>query len=92
MIRIARNAEVQLQVSHLIPRCDHEGSLRCVEVVEEARARGQDIAFDMHTRLYGTTMLSTLLAALGADRGKRRRAASISPARTAARASRPIRA
>ncbi len=61
VIRIARAAEVQLQVSHLIPRCDHAGSLRCVEVVDEARARGQDIAFDMHTRLYGTTMLSTLL-------------------------------
>jgi len=61
VIRIARNAEVQLQVSHLIPRCDHKGSMRCVEVVEEARARGQHIAFDMHTRLYGTTMLSTLL-------------------------------
>jgi N-acyl-D-aspartate/D-glutamate deacylase len=61
VIRIARNAEVQLQVSHLIPRCDHRGSLRCVEVVDEARAKGQDIAFDMHTRLYGTTMLSTLL-------------------------------
>ena len=38
-IRIARNAEVQLQVSHLIPRCDHKGSLRCVEVVDQARAR-----------------------------------------------------
>ena len=61
VIRIARAAEVKLQVSHLIPRCDHAGSLRCVEVVDEARARGQDIAFDMHTRLYGTTMLSTLL-------------------------------
>jgi N-acyl-D-amino-acid deacylase len=61
VIRIARKAEVRLQVSHLIPRCGHEGSLRCVEVVDEARAGGQDIAFDMHTRLYGTTMLSTLL-------------------------------
>ena len=61
VIRIARNAEVKLQVSHLIPRCGHEGSLRCVDAVDEARARGQDIAFDMHTRLYGTTMLSTLL-------------------------------
>src|SRR2546423_1522918 len=61
VIRIARKADVQLQVSHLIPRCDHAGSMRCVEVVDEACARGQDIAFDMHTRLYGTTMLSTLL-------------------------------
>jgi N-acyl-D-aspartate/D-glutamate deacylase len=61
VLRIARRAEVRLQVSHLLPRCGHEGSLRCVEIVDEARACGQDVAFDMHTRLYGTTMLSTLL-------------------------------
>jgi N-acyl-D-amino-acid deacylase len=60
-IRIARAAAVKLQVSHLIPRGGEAASFRCVEVVEEARASGQDIAFDMHTRLYGTTMLSTLL-------------------------------
>lgn len=61
VLRIGRRAEVRLQVSHLIPRCGHEGSLRCVEIVDEARAAGQDVAFDMHTRLHGTTMLSTLL-------------------------------
>lgn len=61
VLRIARHAEVRLQVSHLIPRCGHEGSLRCVELVDDARASGQDVAFDMHTRLHGTTMLSTLL-------------------------------
>ena len=61
VLRIGRSAEVRLQVSHLIPRCGREGSLRCVEVVDEARAAGQDVAFDMHTRLHGTTMLSTLL-------------------------------
>lgn len=61
VVRIARTAEVRLQVSHLIPRCGYEDSYRCVEVVDEARARGQDISFDMHTRLHGTTMLSTLL-------------------------------
>jgi N-acyl-D-aspartate/D-glutamate deacylase len=72
VIRIARNAEVKLQVSHLIPRCDHAGSLRCVEVVDEARARGQDIAFDMHTRLYGTTMLSTLLPPWALTNGSER--------------------
>lgn len=60
-IRIARTAEVKLQVSHLIPRSGEAASFRCVEAVEAARACGQDIAFDMHTRLYGTTMLSTLL-------------------------------
>jgi N-acyl-D-aspartate/D-glutamate deacylase len=61
VLRIGRRAEVRLQVSHLIPRCGHEGSIRCVEIVDEARASGQDVAFDMHTRLHGTTMLSTLL-------------------------------
>jgi N-acyl-D-amino-acid deacylase len=60
-IRIAREAEVKLQVSHLMPRSGDVESRRCLDAVEEARARGQDIAFDMHTRLYGTTMLSTLL-------------------------------
>ena len=92
VIRIARNAEVQLQVSHLIPRCDHKGSLRCVEVVDEARARGQDIAFDMHTRLYGTTMLSTLLPPWALTEGSDGVRRASRRARTAAPASRPIRA
>jgi len=60
-IRTAREAEVRLQVSHLMPRSGDAICERCVEVVDDARASGQDIAFDMHTRLYGTTMLSTLL-------------------------------
>ena len=60
-IRTARAAEVRLQVSHLMPRSGDAESQRCLDVVEAARAKGQDIAFDMHTRLYGTTMLSTLL-------------------------------
>lgn len=61
VLRIGNRAEVRLQVSHLIPRCGREGSIRCVEIVDSARASGQDVAFDMHTRLHGTTMLSTLL-------------------------------
>jgi len=60
-IRTARAAEVRLQVSHLMPRSGDDESRRCLDAVEAAQARGQDIAFDMHTRLYGTTMLSTLL-------------------------------
>ncbi|MEJ0037991.1 MAG: amidohydrolase family protein [Gammaproteobacteria bacterium] len=60
-IRTARDAEVRLQVSHLMPRSGDTICEQCVEVVDAARARGQDISFDMHTRLYGTTMLSTLL-------------------------------
>jgi N-acyl-D-amino-acid deacylase len=60
-VQIARDAEVKLQVSHLMPRSGDLESRRCLDVVEGAHAQGQDIAFDMHTRLYGTTMLSTLL-------------------------------
>lgn len=61
VIEIAREAEVRLQVSHLMPRSGDDECRRCLEVVERAQGHGQDIAFDMHTRLYGTTMLSTLL-------------------------------
>jgi N-acyl-D-amino-acid deacylase len=34
---------------------------RAVEAVEQAADRGLDVAFDMHTRLYGTTYLNTIL-------------------------------
>jgi N-acyl-D-aspartate/D-glutamate deacylase len=61
VIHIARAAQVRLQVSHLMPRSGDEECQRCLELVESANAAGQPIAFDMHTRLYGTTMLSTLL-------------------------------
>ena len=68
-IRIAREAEVKLQVSHLMPRSGDIESRQCLDAVEEARAQGQDIAFDMHTRLYGTTMLSTLLPPWSLEHG-----------------------
>lgn len=68
-VRTARDAEVRLQVSHLMPRSGDAICQQCVEVVDSARARGQDIAFDMHTRLYGTTMLSTLLPPWVFDEG-----------------------
>src|SRR5579872_3012710 len=61
VIHIARTAEVRLQVSHLMPRSGDEECGRCLDLVEAAADSGQPIAFDMHTRLYGTTMLSTLL-------------------------------
>ena len=60
-VRTARNAEVRLQVSHLLPRADRDECARCVEVVDRALARGDDLAFDMHTRRYGTTYLSTVI-------------------------------
>jgi N-acyl-D-aspartate/D-glutamate deacylase len=60
-IQIARKAQVRLQVSHLIPRSGEVEGQACVELVEAARDDAVPIAFDMHTRRYGTTMLSTLL-------------------------------
>jgi N-acyl-D-amino-acid deacylase len=60
-IHTARDAEVRLQVSHLMPRSGDHICRQCLELVEQAHDQGQDIGFDMHTRLFGTTMLSTLL-------------------------------
>jgi N-acyl-D-amino-acid deacylase len=60
---------VRLQVSHLVPRNGIEESRRCIELVETARGKGQDVAFDMHTRTFGLTNLYAALPAwaLGAD-------------------------
>lgn len=69
-VRTARNAAVRLQVSHLLPRAGRDECERCVEVVERALARGDDLAFDMHTRLYGTTYLSTVIPPWAMEGGK----------------------
>ncbi|MBV8914350.1 MAG: amidohydrolase family protein, partial [Acetobacteraceae bacterium] len=68
-IRTAARAEVRLQVSHLLPRSGLEDGRRAIELVEAARAHGQDVAFDMHTRLYGTTFLSALLPSWAREGG-----------------------
>ena len=60
-IRTARNAGIRLQVSHLAPRSGPEQTNRCIDLVDAARAAGDDIAFDMHTRLYGLTFLYAML-------------------------------
>ncbi len=60
-IRTARTAGVRLQVSHLAPRSGPEHTARCVDAVDAARAAGDDVAFDMHTRLYGLTFLYAML-------------------------------
>ena len=60
-IRTARNAGVKLQVSHLAPRSGADQTSRCMDLVDSARAAGDDIAFDMHTRLYGLTFLYAML-------------------------------
>ncbi|MDH4177390.1 MAG: amidohydrolase family protein [Thermoleophilia bacterium] len=59
----AERAGVRLQVSHLIPRGGLADGRRCVEVVDAARGRGLDVAFDMHTRLFGFTFLAAALPA-----------------------------
>ena len=73
-IRTGANAEVRLQVSHLVPRNGIEESRRCIELVEAARDGGQDVAFDMHTRTFGLTNLYAALPAwaLGAPAGRAR--------------------
>ena len=60
-LRTAERSGVRLQVSHLVPRNGLESARRCIELVDDAAAGGMDIAFDMHTRLYGTTFLLTAL-------------------------------
>jgi N-acyl-D-amino-acid deacylase len=62
-LRTAERADVRLQVSHLVPRNGLEESRRCVQLVEAAHERGQDVAFDMHTRTFGLTHLYAALPA-----------------------------
>jgi N-acyl-D-amino-acid deacylase len=71
-IRTAERAGVRLQVSHLVPRSGFEAGHRCIETVEAARARGLDVAFDMHTRLFGFTFLSSVLPAWAVEGGPER--------------------
>jgi len=60
-VRVARAAQARLQVSHLVPRNGIEESRRSMQIVEDARAEGLDVEFDMHTRLYGLTHLYAAL-------------------------------
>jgi N-acyl-D-aspartate/D-glutamate deacylase len=62
-LRTARAAGIRLQISHLLPRGGHDDCCRCIDLVETARSDGQDVAFDMHTRLFGLTFLHSLLPA-----------------------------
>ena len=60
-VEAAERTGARLQVSHLVPRNGIEATRACVDEVERAVARGLDVAFDMHTRLFGTTFLATAL-------------------------------
>ena len=69
-LRTARASRVRLQISHLIPRSGPADAERSIDIVERSARGGLDVTFDMHTRLFGTTMLSALLPgwALALDR------------------------
>ncbi len=60
-IRTARAAGVRLQVSHLVPRSGDEDMEECLELVDEAHRSDLDVAFDLHTRLFGFTYLYSVL-------------------------------
>jgi len=61
-IRVGEKAGAKIQISHLLPRKTDEGEdQQALELIDGARRRGLDIAFDMHTRLYGTTFLNTII-------------------------------
>src|SRR5439155_4630179 len=61
-IRVGEKAGAQIQISHLLPRKTDAGEdEQALELIDQARGRGLDIAFDMHTRLYGTTFLNTII-------------------------------
>jgi len=62
-VRVARQAAVRLQVSHIVPRRGgpSDALARSIEVVDRALAEGLDIAFDAHTRLFGITNLNVAL-------------------------------
>ena len=65
-IRTAKAARLPLQISHIsvVARLADDGR-RAVEdalaQVDAAHARGLDVGFDMHTRLFGTTNLTAAL-------------------------------
>lgn len=60
-IRTARAAGVRLQVSHLVPRSGDAEMEQCLELVDDAHQSDLDIAFDVHTRLFGFTYLYSVL-------------------------------
>ena len=65
-IRTGRVSGAPLQISHIqvVARLTGDGRKayrQSLAMVEEARQQGQDVEFDMHTRLFGTTNLRTAL-------------------------------
>ena len=70
-IRTAERAGARLQISHLTPRGGPADAERAMTRVDEALKRGVEVSFDMHTRLFGTTYLKTVLPHWVLKGGKR---------------------
>lgn len=60
-VQTAARTGVALQISHITPRAGLPEAAAALERVDQARAAGLDIGFDMHTRLFGFTHLKNLL-------------------------------
>ena len=60
---IARQSGVALNISHLTPRygAPPGATARALREIDAARARGEDVTCDMHTRLHGLTKMVTAL-------------------------------
>jgi N-acyl-D-amino-acid deacylase len=62
-IRTAEKAEVDLQISHISPRSGPAAIAACLDEALTARARGNPVNFDMHTRTFGFTHLKNIVPA-----------------------------
>jgi N-acyl-D-aspartate/D-glutamate deacylase len=76
-IRTAETSGVPLQISHISVAARLDDDPRpaveeALSLVEKARARGMDVAYDMHTRDYGITNLSAILPPWAMEGGKSR--------------------
>ena len=73
-INTAEAAGIPLQISHIatVARLSPDSRWavqQALDQVEAARARGQDVTFDQHTRMFGTTNLSTMLPSWALEGG-----------------------
>lgn len=65
-INTAGRAEIPLQISHIsvVARLIEDSRFaveQAIQQVDDANRSGQDVGFDMHTRMFGTTNLSAIL-------------------------------
>lgn len=84
-LRTAEAAGVRLQVSHILPRGGRENAERGLDLVLQARERGSPVAFDMHTRFFGTTYLKVLIPVWAFEGGRQALARRLRSSRERAR-------